>query len=170
MNWEAIGAIGEIVGAIAVVATLVYLAVQTRHNAAATQSSAEIEASRQFAAWMTRVSLDETLQNIFDDVQVGNDLSDIETRKWLWYVAELFHMSEGIFFQYKKGFISIEVWSEFERTMLGILQVPLTYNWWQGRNSPLSDSFRDHIDNSMTGEITWKMPDVAGTMGDSNRD
>ena len=30
MNWEAAGAIGEIVGAIAVVATLVYLALQLR--------------------------------------------------------------------------------------------------------------------------------------------
>ena len=36
MNWEAIGAIGEVVGAIAVVATLAYLAVQLRQN---TQSS-----------------------------------------------------------------------------------------------------------------------------------
>ena len=34
MNWDAIGAIGEIVGAIAVVATLAYLAIQTRHSAA----------------------------------------------------------------------------------------------------------------------------------------
>lgn len=32
MNWEAIGAIGEIVGAAAVVFTLAYLAVQIRHN------------------------------------------------------------------------------------------------------------------------------------------
>lgn len=31
MNWEAIGAIGELVGAIAVVATLIYLAVQVRY-------------------------------------------------------------------------------------------------------------------------------------------
>ena len=32
MNWEALGAIGEIVGAIAVVLTLGYLAVQMRQN------------------------------------------------------------------------------------------------------------------------------------------
>ncbi|MDA1372383.1 MAG: hypothetical protein O2971_16680 [Proteobacteria bacterium] len=31
MNWEAIGAIGEILGAFAVVATLVYLATQIRY-------------------------------------------------------------------------------------------------------------------------------------------
>ena len=32
MHWDAIGAIGEIVGAIAVVATLAYLAIQMRQN------------------------------------------------------------------------------------------------------------------------------------------
>jgi hypothetical protein len=32
MNWEAIGAVGELVGALAVFATLIYLAVQVRHS------------------------------------------------------------------------------------------------------------------------------------------
>lgn len=32
MNWDAIGAVGELVGAVAVVVTLVYLALQIRHN------------------------------------------------------------------------------------------------------------------------------------------
>lgn len=32
MNWEAIGAVGELVSAIAVLATLIYLAVQVRHS------------------------------------------------------------------------------------------------------------------------------------------
>ena len=31
MNWEAIGAIGELIGAVAVVATLIYLAIQIRY-------------------------------------------------------------------------------------------------------------------------------------------
>ena len=32
MNWDAIGAVGEIFGAIAVFVSLIYLAVQTRNN------------------------------------------------------------------------------------------------------------------------------------------
>ena len=35
MNWEAIGAVGEIVGAITVFATLIYLAIQIKHGARA---------------------------------------------------------------------------------------------------------------------------------------
>ena len=48
MNWEAIGAVGEIVGAIAVIATLAYLAIQVRQNTNSVQGAAELEASKQF--------------------------------------------------------------------------------------------------------------------------
>jgi len=34
MNWEAIGAVGEILGAVAVLITLVYLAIQIRQSTA----------------------------------------------------------------------------------------------------------------------------------------
>ena len=43
MNWEAIGAIGEVAGAVAVFASLVYLALQIRQNTRAIRGSAERE-------------------------------------------------------------------------------------------------------------------------------
>lgn len=43
MNWDAIGAIGEIVGALAVVVTLMYLSIQTRHNSKISLTSMELE-------------------------------------------------------------------------------------------------------------------------------
>ena len=42
MNWDAIGAVGEILGAGAVVATLLYLSVQIRQNSKSLSSSAFI--------------------------------------------------------------------------------------------------------------------------------
>ena len=43
MNWEAIGAIGEIVGALAVVLTLGYLANQVRHAKEAAADTNRLE-------------------------------------------------------------------------------------------------------------------------------
>jgi len=42
MNWDAMGAVGEIVGAIAVLATLIYLAAQIRQNAQALDRQSDI--------------------------------------------------------------------------------------------------------------------------------
>ena len=39
MNWEAIGALGETVGALAVLVTLVYLAMQIRQNTKTVQAA-----------------------------------------------------------------------------------------------------------------------------------
>ena len=46
MNWEAIGAIGEAVGAAAVVASLLYLAVQLRGSTRASIVQAKLESTR----------------------------------------------------------------------------------------------------------------------------
>ncbi len=40
MNWEAAGAVGELIGAFAVVAMLIYLAIQIRENTRASKSEA----------------------------------------------------------------------------------------------------------------------------------
>ena len=40
MNWDAIGAVGEVLGALAVVLTLAYLAIQIRQNTAIAKMAA----------------------------------------------------------------------------------------------------------------------------------
>ena len=45
MSWEAIGAVGEIVGASAVIVTLIYLALQIKDSARAARSSAVTDAT-----------------------------------------------------------------------------------------------------------------------------
>lgn len=49
MNWEAIGAIAEIVGALAVVVTLAYLAIQVRQNTRMMQREAHLDRVRHIA-------------------------------------------------------------------------------------------------------------------------
>ena len=46
MNWEAMGAIGEVVGAIAVVLTLAYLAIQVRQNSNALDQQNKVEKAK----------------------------------------------------------------------------------------------------------------------------
>ena len=50
MNWEAIGAVGEILGAAAVLVTLAYLAVQVRQNTKAERRTALDSSIRNFMA------------------------------------------------------------------------------------------------------------------------
>ena len=50
MNWDAIGAIGELVGGVAVIATLIYLAIQVKHSKALLERNESIALSQMYQA------------------------------------------------------------------------------------------------------------------------
>ena len=56
LNWEAIGALGEIVGAVAVIATLVYLAIQIRQVINSVQGATELEAAKLFSDYHAQIA------------------------------------------------------------------------------------------------------------------
>jgi hypothetical protein len=69
MNWDAIGAIAELLGAIGVIASLVYLATQIQHGREQMgQTSRQLAASSIAATFQVRASPNET---IVQDAEVG---------------------------------------------------------------------------------------------------
>ena len=73
MNWEAVGATGEVLGAVGVIATLGYLAFQIRQN---TQQLRQNElASKASAVNRTAIAFRENRRSIFEDSEI--------TRVWL---------------------------------------------------------------------------------------
>jgi len=62
MDWEAIGAIGEVLGAAAVVITLIYLSVQVRHAKAATADQSRIYRATGVREIMLETCRDERLR------------------------------------------------------------------------------------------------------------
>jgi len=66
VNWEAIGAIGEIAGALGVIVTLIYLAIQLRQNTKASHATA-VQSSMENSARFSELIA-----------------SDIEVRRTFW--------------------------------------------------------------------------------------
>jgi hypothetical protein len=95
MNWEAIGAVGEAVGAIAVIAKLAYLAAQVRQATNSVQGAAELEASKQFTDWHARITSSLELRTVWDKSAADENLSDVERVQYVWLIAELFSCSKG---------------------------------------------------------------------------
>ena len=55
MNWEAVGAVGETVGAFAVVATLIYLAIQTKQTRQAVEANGFLSTMEIYSRWRTAI-------------------------------------------------------------------------------------------------------------------
>ena len=65
MNWNALGAIGELIGALAVVITLVYLAIQTRENTKAVRHATARGVLEDANVWRYKIIEDAEVSELF---------------------------------------------------------------------------------------------------------
>ena len=100
MNWEAIGAIGEIAGAIAVVVTLVYFAMQLRQYATGLQSATFHTTMQEFNQ-INVAQLDPTLADLFDRGMNNPDsLTSTENYQFVWIARVYVNIWENMYQQY----------------------------------------------------------------------
>lgn len=147
MNWEAIGAVGEVLGAIGVIATLGYLAVQIRQNTAS---------NRQFAA---RASVD-TLNRLSLMTVEHPDVADLlirgmadrsklelgEALRFHNYWISLFVSNQENYFHAKNSNIPPELWHLSETHTFQFLRAPGLAAWWQENRHRFSSEFVDYIE------------------------
>ena len=82
MNWDAIGTIAEIIGAVAVVATLVYLAVQIRHGIDNDRVHGIQQVSRDWATHSALVTSNEYVAVFVKGLNAYGELSPEERMKF----------------------------------------------------------------------------------------
>jgi hypothetical protein len=112
MNWEAIGAIGEVGGAIAVVITLVYLARQIRHSAEATRIAAYHQGQEQLWSMAGIIStspeladtLARALNSGFDSLEFAEQVR-LESA-----LSPLYFGFESMLTLHEQGHIDPELW------------------------------------------------------------
>lgn len=107
MNWDAIGAIGEITGAIAVVLTLVYLASQVRHAKNAAADTNRLERSKGVRDMFMASAVDGELGDIltkgfkttdyYDQLSKELDMSSQEAARFDWAMLYWFWLHWGQF-------------------------------------------------------------------------
>ena len=127
MDWNAIGAIGEILGAVAVVATLGYLAVQTRYSVAATQANtrqAILESDQQF---LTILMVDPTI----DVIRWKRDLADDEKVKLGYFLLTFARMRESNWLQFHSGGLDRETWESYRASIPVVMNNPNGRSWWR---------------------------------------
>ena len=90
MNWEAIGAIGELIGALAVVLTLVYLSIQLRQNTRAVDRSMERAVWEDASTWMYKLIDDPEIAELYRAGIQDNDLPVNDRMRFRLLMTSLF--------------------------------------------------------------------------------
>ena len=87
------------------IATLVYLAVQIRQGINSVQGATEVELSKQFSDYHSRIANSRELRATWDKATAGEILDDDERATYIWLIAQLFFLLEGFFRQYRRGLL-----------------------------------------------------------------
>ena len=113
MNWDALGAIGELIGAVAVILTLLYLAAQIRQNTRSNQTAAIQMMSAQNAEWLTLLSQPGGAAKLFYmESSVGlNELSDEDSSRYVSLIIHMCRLYDTQYHLYKLDAIPEELWA-----------------------------------------------------------
>ncbi len=145
LDWNAISAVAEIIGATAVVATLGYLALQIRQNTKVARSAA-----RQAIAEMTMHSVsdlvgDVTLAQAFLDSLDNKPLEPAEQLRILGRCYVAMRNWEHIHYQYLNGMLSDDEWKGFRLNLSAILEWPTLQTYWENEQQFFSAAFQKEI-------------------------
>lgn len=146
MNWDAIGAIGELAGALAVVFTLFYLAVQIRQNTSAVKASTHHAISDSFNVVNKLLASDPNIARIF---RLGNTglsaLSEDEQVAYSFILTMFMRVSETLYYQHKQGFTEQQTFLTEDNTLKWAFSNLGFREWWQTNPISFSPDFQQYI-------------------------
>lgn len=148
MNWEAIGAIAELVGALGVIASLLYLAGQVRASTRAAAVTAKLDSTDLLNKFIDVLISDPQLNDIYlRGIRDLDLLSKEEYFRFSNMSLKAFWFFSAAHFQYRTGTITDDEYYESRAVLLYWLRGAGCRSWWEklGRAS-VSPSFREYVD------------------------
>ena len=162
MNWEAIGAVGEILSAIAVFITLVYLAVQIRQNTRQLRANEtalhrnEMNALMQNWSDLRRLEMsDSSLAELLARAKTDfESLNDADRIRWRARFIEILWINHHLWQRVQDGILGPEQWEKGREIILANLRAPGGIAEWRARRSAFDGRFAAEIDHELE-----KLPD-----------
>lgn len=158
MNWEAIGAVGEVGGAIAVVATLAYLAKQIQEsnrvtNAEAVRSRAEMMVNTWFRVVEDDRLYSATKAAYFDGLTL-EEMNETDRVSFRMLIRGLTARWESEYFENRHRVLSDTVWAQRLQTIAAMLERPAYHEGWCEVRPALTTEFVATIERELERKKT----------------
>ena len=163
MNWDAIGAIGELVGAIGVILTLIYLAIQIRNNTRAVRLE-------------TAHNIMEEIRDLYSLMAEHGELADLINRaatdyesisgqeKVRWYALNMnfIRSLENGHIQWQEGALDARVWYGMKRQSVDYTRLPGFEEFWGNRKHWFSKEFQEFMRSEIMGSAAEQHAPMPG--------
>ena len=143
MNWDAFGAIAELAGALVVVVSVVYLAVQIRHSTRVSKAAAQNAAVTALRDVTKPLAQDAELSRIFRVGLEGVGGLEGEDRIRFFHLAfQFFKGAEGVHFQYVQGVLDEGLWRGYSTLFHHYFSTTGFREYWDLRRDSFSPAFQ----------------------------
>jgi len=171
VNWEAIGALGELMGAVGVIISLLYVASQLRHYRVAMKTASSIDGAASFrsvtAPVMASPQLTGTMLRGLEDPASLDD----DERAWLVNIVfNALRVYETIHFQYESGTVDKDLFRGYSLHLRTYLDAPLVLQYWERRRHFFSSRFQKFVDGLLqtSGQPGVRVPELVRRIQDDD--
>lgn len=146
MNWDAIAAAAEILAAVGVIVSLLYLGQQIRNQTLETRLAFANEFVNQLNLVYSDLSTDAQLSELWvKGLQDFSALSPPQRAQFSAFAGRLLRIVESVFHQYRWGRIDDTVWNGIDTSVRDLCRYPGMMEWWSTRAHWFSDEFNSHM-------------------------
>jgi hypothetical protein len=147
MNWDAVGAVAELIGALGVVITLAYLAVQIRQNTQTVRSTAQQGMFDNVHTLQLALSQDDELARLVVKANEEYDsLRPEEVLRFSSFAGALFGQWSNVFSQRQHSMVDPEIWMTWEAGYRAVLVSPAIRRVWESVKEQFTPAFQRHVD------------------------
>jgi hypothetical protein len=147
MNWDAIGALSESVGAIAVFITLLYLAIQIRAQTKESRLTATRDLSRDYLDAVEAISRDKEVFSLYlKALAAYEDLPHEERIRISMFFFRIFRVAELRHSHYLSDDVDAGNFEKGQLPIRDLMNFPGLRAWWGHNGDMFSEEFRGHVD------------------------
>ncbi len=144
---EELGAIGELVGGVAVVASLVFVGFQVRQNTSMVKLSAMQSIVRGGVEHNNRIADSERLADLLvRAVEDARSVTKVDRLRLRSHVMTLYHHLDAAFHMHRSGLLDAETWSKFAYEVPLWMQLRFVREWFDSEKTRLTPSFREYVE------------------------
>ena len=153
-----LGNLGEFVGAIAVVASLIYVGIQLRQNTAAIRITTAQAFTDTWNGYISTLNLAPDLGDVFFRGLKGtSQLKEGEVVQFYAFLSQAFTTYQSFFIQRKKGVVDEGYWTSYVQAIIDLMSSKGVREYWEFRHHWYTEEFQDYVNSVSTKQSTHTM-------------
>src|SRR6476620_11430810 len=150
MNLNDLANIGQVIGAVAVVVSLFYVAHQIRQNTNAVRFATAQVVHEHFANWYQLVAADSELSKIVaTGLRDYGSLSEEERVRFIATFMSFLSYSQNAFLKWREKLLAPPLWMGWELVIMNLVCAPGGKAFWKDRGYMFGEEFRRHVEDDL---------------------